>query len=78
MNQNQILKQQVSYYQDNLASSSLVGAISPSNKMDKNTDILDRDQLDLLKAQILQKINRRFITDDASLRRYTDKQDYQI
>jgi hypothetical protein len=66
--ENQVLKQQVSYFQENLANTSLVGGVQhgQSQPIDiADTFKVNQDQLDELKAEILAKINRRFFASDA-------------
>lgn len=62
--ENQALKQQVSYFQENLANSSLVGGHLQPPVVDTGKLIIDQDKIDQLKAEILQKINQRFLSKD--------------
>ena len=55
--ENTILKQQVAYFQETFANSSLVGGEAPINK----DDYIHKADLDKFKLELIQKINSRFL-----------------
>jgi len=61
------LKQQVAYFQETFANSSLVGATSavtmPQTLINKE-DYIHKKDLDKFKIELIQKINRRFLDED--------------
>jgi hypothetical protein len=61
--ENQVLKQQVAYFQETFANSSLVGS-SSRMAMPQNDEYIHKKDLDMFKLELIKKINRRFLEED--------------
>ena len=75
--ENEVLKQQVAYFQETFANSSLVGNIQQPT-VQVPTNAISQDQLDQFKLEILQKL--RFIENDDKEKstKSLDSDEYQI